>query len=82
MCTQFVNISTFEHLRIRLIIQSQPAHVLAQVCYNMSCLGDGRRAICDLNYVDDTSHKTKFRLNQHVDDIKTFKRTITIDTYY
>lgn len=45
------------------------------VVYNIPCLGDGARAMCDLKYVGNTGHKSKSRSDQHVDDIKTFNRT-------
>lgn len=48
---------------------------LYNVVHNIPCLGDGRRAKCELNYVGNTGHKSKSRSDQHVDDIKTFNRT-------
>ncbi|XP_037048463.1 uncharacterized protein LOC119082913 [Bradysia coprophila] len=45
------------------------------VVYNIPCLGDGRRAKCDLSYIGQTGRKTNVRTDEHVEDIKTFNQT-------
>lgn len=64
------NRSLFSKLKQNTTVEN-----LYDAVYNIPCLGDGRRAMCDLNYVGNTGHRVKFRKHQHVDDIKTFNLT-------
>ncbi len=50
------------------------------VVYNIPCLGDGRRAKCDLRYIGHTGRKVFVRTDEHVDDIETFNETGELET--
>ncbi|XP_037033904.1 uncharacterized protein LOC119072733 [Bradysia coprophila] len=63
------NRSTFTKLK-----QKTPILEMYDVVYNMPCLGDGRRAKCDLNYIGQTGRKAYVRTDEHVEDIKKFNQ--------
>lgn len=63
----FKNRSNFTKLK-----QKTPISQMYNVVYNLPCLGDGRRAKCNLRYIGQTGRKTFVRTDEHVDDIKTF----------
>lgn len=55
--------------------QKTPKEQMYNVVYNIPCLGDGRRAVCNLSYVGTTGHRMDNRLDQHEDDLSTFNIT-------
>lgn len=63
----FKNRANFSKLK-----QKTPRTEMYDVVYNIPCLGDGRRAKCELSYTGHTGRKTNIRTEEHVDDIRTF----------
>lgn len=49
------------------------------VVYKDPCLGDGRRANCDLNYIGQPGRKAKVRTGERVDDIKTSNENVDLE---
>lgn len=54
--------------------QKTPITGMYDVVYNLPCLGDGRRAKCNLRYIGQTGRKTLVRTDEHVEDIKAFNQ--------
>lgn len=55
--------------------QKTPKERMYNVVYSIPCFGDGRRALCDLEYVGTTGHRVGNRFDQHDNDMTTFNLT-------